>query len=297
MANNVVIENSAVGVKTNKRPGFFKRRRDYSIWGLLVLLLGSVVVIFPFLFAFSGSLVSNGADVYKMQFFKEWNWNNYVRVLKELDILRYVGNTLFIVAVNIIGTCLSNPFVGFGFARYNFKGSNALFFCTLCTMFLPGTVMQVPLFVMFSKLRWIDTFLPLTVGSFFGQSITIFLMRQCFKGLPAGLYEAALIDGAHPLYIYVRIYMPLARPMIATLALRIFQSQWNDLFGPLVYLTSQEKRTLTLAIANFNAKYEAKGETHIIMAAAILAMAPTIIVYAFTQKQFIEGMASAAIKG
>ena len=127
--------------------------------------------------------------------------------------------------------------------------------------------------------------------------MNIFLMRQCFKSLPGGLYEAALIDGANPLYIYARIYMPLAKPMIATLAIRTFNGAWNNLFGPLVYLTSQEKRTITLALANFNNKYEQSGDQNLIMAAAILAMLPTTIVYALCQKQFVEGMASAAIKG
>ncbi len=297
MPNTVAMNTSAPAEKKIKKPNFFTRRRDYSIWGLVALLLGSVVMLFPFVFAFSSSLVSNGAAVYRMEWFKEWNWNNYARVMQEADFLRYALNTLTIACINIVGTILSNTFIGFGFARYEFKGSNALFFGALCTMFLPGTVMQVPMFVIWSNLRLVDTYVPLCIGSFFGAAMNIFLMRQCFKGLPAGLYEAALIDGAHPLYIYGRIYMPLARPMIATLALRTFQGAWNDLFGPLIYITSQEKRTVTLALANFNSKYEVSGDTQLLMAAAIIAMLPTTIMYAFTQKQFIAGMASAAIKG
>ncbi len=294
---NTVTTNAAPAAKQIKKPNFFTKRREYSIWGLLALILGSVIMIFPFVFAFSGSLVSNGAAVYKLQFFKEWNWSNYARVFQEMDFIRYTMNTLIIAGIDIIGSIFSNTFVGFGFARYDFKGSQALFFGALCTMFLPGTVMSIPMFVIWSELGAVDTYIPLTIGSFFGSAMNIFLMRQCFKGLPAGLYEAALIDGAHPLYIYARIYMPLARPMIATLALRTFQGAWNNLFGPLIYITDQDKRTITLALANYNNKYETSGDTQLLMAAAIITMLPTVIIYIFTQKQFIAGMASAAIKG
>lgn len=297
MANANVSTNVAPQATKVKKPNFFTKRREYNVWGLLVLILGCFVMIFPFVFAFSSSLVSNGADVYKLQFFKEWNWSNYKYVFMEMDFLRYAGNTVFLAVIEIVGTILSNTFIAFGFARYDFKGSQALFFGALCTMFLPGTVMSIPHFVMWSELHLIDTYFPLTIGCFFGSAMNIFLMRQCFKGLPAGLYEAALIDGANPLYIYARIYMPLARPMLATLALRTFQGVWNNLFGPLIYITSNEKRTISLALANFNNKYETSGEPQLVMAAAIIAMLPTVIIYAFTQKQFIAGMASAAIKG
>ena len=297
MKVNNVSTNAAPAAGQIKKVNFFTKRREYSIWGFLILLIGSVAMLFPFVFAVSGSLASNGAAIYKMQFFKEWEWSNYVKVMTEMDFLRYTGNTLLIAGINIIGSILSNTFIGFGFARYNFRGNQTIFFGALCTMFLPGTVMAVPWFVIWSKLQVVDTYIPLTVGCFFGQAMELFLMRQCFKGLPAGLYEAALIDGANPLYIYARIYMPLARPMIAALALRQFQAHWNNLFGPLIYITSQEKRTIALALANFNTKYEMSGDTHLLMAAAVIAMLPTVVVYAFTQKQFIEGMASAAIKG
>ncbi len=298
MPNNNVAMNTAAPAATKiKKPNFFTKRRDYSIGGLVALLIGSVVMIFPFVYALSASLVSSGLSVYNMKWFQEWEWSNYARVFQEMEFFRYALNTLTIAAINIVGTIISNCFVGFGFARYNFKGSQALFFGALCTMFLPGTVMSIPMFIIWSEIGVVDTYIPLTIGSFFGSAMNIFLMRQCFKGLPGGLYEAALIDGAQPLYIWARIYMPLARPMIATLALRTFQSCWNDLFGPLIYLTSNSKRTISLALANFNATYENSGDTHILMAAAVVAMLPTVIVYTFTQKQFIAGMASAAIKG
>lgn len=297
MPNNNVAVNSAPAADKIKKPNFFTKRRDYSIWGFLGLLIGAVVMIFPFVYAISASLVSNGLSVYNMKWFAEWEWGNYVRVFKEMDFIRYAGNTLLIAVLDIVGSILSNTFVGFGFARYEFKGSKQLFFGALCTMFLPGTVMTVPMFIIWSNLGLTDTYVPLVIGCFFGQAMNIFLMRQCFKGLPAGLYEAAMIDGAQPLYIWARIYMPLARPMIATLALRAFQGAWNNLFGPLIYITSNEKRTISLALANYNSKYENSGDTQLLMAAAVIAMIPTVVVYTVVQKQFIAGMASAAIKG
>ncbi len=297
MPNNNVAMNTAPAAKKIKKPNFFTKRRDYNIWGYFVLILGAAVMVFPFLFAVSGSLVENPMDVYKFQFFKDFHWQNYVRVLTEVNLLRYIGNTLVIIAHYMVGFILSNSFIGFGFAIYRFKGSEALFFIILATMFVPSTVMQVPTFLIFSELGVIDTYVPLIFGSFFGAPMRLFLMRQCFKGLPGGLYEAALIDGANPLYIYARIYMPLARPMLATLALQAFQGGWNELFGPLIYITSQEKRTLSLALANLNTSLGAKGDAQLLLAAAVIAMTPSIIVYALVQKQFIAGMASAAIKG
>ncbi len=280
-----------------KKPNFFTKRRDYSIWGLLALLVGAVIMIFPFVFAFSGSLASTGVGVYKMQFFKEWHWQNYATVFTELQFLKYIGNTLTIAAINIVGVLLSNSFIGFGFAKYDFKGSQALFFGALCTMFVPSTIMSVPMYIIWSNVGALDTYIPLTVVSYFGAALNIFLLRQTYKGLPGGLYEAALIDGANPIYIWARIYFPLTRPILATLALRTFQGAWNDLFGPLIYITSAEKRTLSLALTNFNSRYENSGKPQILMAAAIVAMLPTMVVYTLAQKQFIEGMASAAIKG
>ncbi len=281
-----------------KRPGFFKRRREFNIFGVLVLFLGCFIVLYPFIYALSASLAENEAGVYSTKLFQAFRFDNYARVFREADFFTYIGNTIFLVVVNSIGTVLSNSFIGFGFARYNFKGSNALFFFCLCTMFLPGTVMSIPMFVIWSELHCVDTYIPLTIGAFFGGAMNIFLMRQCFMGLPAGLYEAAMIDGAQPLYIWARIYMPLARPMIATMVLRVFTGTWNDLFGPLIYLTTNEKRTISLALANFNSKYgEGGGGAQLVMAAAIIAMAPSIVIYGFVQKQFIAGLASAAIKG
>lgn len=288
---------AAPAEKQIKKANFFTKRRDYNIWGVFVLALGAIIMLFPFVFALSGSLLKNGNDIYRLVFFKDWEWSNYARVLREFDFVRYAINTLSWTAVSIVAVVLSNSFIGFGFARYEFRGSSQLFFGAICTMFLPSTVMTIPQFIIWSELGMVDTYIPLTFGYFFGSAHQIFLMRQCFKGMPAALYEAALIDGAHPLYIWARIYMPLARPMMATMALSTFQSCWNALFGPLIYLTSIEKRTVALALANFNTKYANAGDPQIVMAAAILAMAPTILLYGFLQRQFISGMASAAVKG
>ncbi len=294
---NTMTNNSAPAEIKIKKPNFFHKRRNFSLWGLLFLLLGSVVMIFPFVFAISGSLADNATQIYKMEWFKGWNWNNYARVMIEADFIKYIGNTLIIAAINIVGTIFSNTFIAFGFARYNFKGNQPLFFAMLCTMFLPGTIMQVPLFVMFSSVGALDTFIPLTIGSFFGAANTVFLIRQCFLGIPGALYEAAMIDGAHPLYIWWRIYVPLARPFIFTMSLGCFRSCWNDLFGPLIYITSDSKRTISLALANFSTKYEATGDIPLLLAAAVIGMVPTVVIYMFVQKQFVAGMASAAVKG
>ena len=127
----------------------------------------------------------------------------------------------------------------------------------------------------------------------------VLIFYDFFNMIPKSLDEAAMIDGAQPLYIWARIYMPLARPMVATMVLRTFTGEWNNLFGPLIYITSNEKRTISLALANLNTRYseQGTGEIQLLMAAAVIAMLPSCVIYAFTQKQFIAGLASAAIKG
>lgn len=288
MNNNLALDSKLKPKKKNK--GKFK-------WiPFIFLLLGSIVMIVPFLWAISGSLAEDTRAIYNLDFFKfPLHFENYAIVFKEANFLRYVWNSIFLAAVNIIGTVFANTFIGFGMAKYDCKSSRVLFFISLCTMFLPATIMQIPMYVIWNKLGFINTYIPLTLGSFFGTAFNVFLMRQCFKGIPSQLYEAAIIDGANPPLIFWKIYMPLARPMIATIVVNTFIGSWNNLFSPLIYITNQNKYTITIGLRFLQSAY--KGSEHLLMAASLIAITPTIIIYILAQKQFIGGMTSAAIKG
>jgi ABC-type glycerol-3-phosphate transport system permease component len=206
-----------------------------------------------------------------------------------------LGNTLFVAGLTVGGTVLSCSLVAFSLAMMRWKGRDLLFYTLLATMMLPGQVTMVPLFVLFAKMGWVDTYAPLTVPHFFGGAFSIFLMRQFFLGIPRDLSDAARIDGCSPWGIYARIVMPLSKPVIATVALFAFLGAWNDYLGPLIYLADPEKFTLSLGLATFNNQYGSfPGQ---LMAVATIMTLPILVLFFFTQRTFIEGMTTSGIKG
>ena len=228
-----------------------------------------------------------------------YRWENFSAVTSLLPFGRYALNTLVITGSVLIGTLLSSSLVAFGFARLRFKGRSALFSLCLATMMLPGQVTMIPLYLLFSSLGWVDTYLPLIVPSFFGSPFAIFLLRQFFLTIPREYDEAAMLDGASRLRIYWSIVLPLSRPALATVALITFVGTWNDFFGPLIYLNSPELATLTLGLNMLKAQVIGTGSTpwHILMAGAVLVLLPNILVFFLAQKQFMKGIATGGIRG
>lgn len=230
---------------------------------------------------------------------ERYHWENFSAVTSLLPFGRYAANTALITGSVLIGTLLSSSLVAFGFARLRFRGRNALFSLCLATMMLPGQVTMIPLYLLFSSLGWIDTYLPLIVPSFFGSPFAIFLLRQFFLTIPREYDEAAMLDGASRFRIYWSIILPLSRPALATVALITFVGTWNDFFGPLIYLNSPELATLTLGLNMLKAQVVGTGSTpwHILMAGAVLVLLPNIVVFFLAQKQFIRGIATGGIRG
>lgn len=262
------------------------------------LALGAVVMIFPFLWALSVSLQGPGL-AYRTPplFFKPpFRFDNYLRALNEANMLKYAANTLFVTVLAVVGTVFSNAFIGFGFAKYKFKGSDFLFFTVLCTMMLPGNITIIVHYIMWQMLGALDTYVPLIVPAFFGSAMTTFLFRQNFLSIPNELYEAALVDGAAPPKIFFGIYLPLAKTVIATVVVQSFITHWNNMFQPLVYLTSKEKYTISIGLLYLKGTFE-DNNLEILLAASVLAMLPTLIIYFFAQKQFVAGLVSGSVKG
>lgn len=177
-----------------------------------------------------------------------WTIGNYIQGFTGFPFLKYLGNTLFIIVFNVIGGLFSNSLVAYGFSRIKWKGRNAVFYLVLMTMVLPFQVTMIPLFLMFQKLGWIGTFLPLIVPSFFGNAFFIFLLRQFLVGVPYDISESAKIDGASEFTIFYRIIIPLAKPALTTVAIFTFMNCWNDFIGPLVFLTDNKLYTLSIGI-------------------------------------------------
>jgi multiple sugar transport system permease protein len=195
----------------------------------------------------------------------------------------------------VAGTVLSSSLVAYGLARIPWKGRNVLFALLLSTMILPGQVTMVPLFAVFKWLGWVDTFLPLTVPAFLGNAFFIFLLRQFFLTIPNDLTEAARIDGCNELTTYWRIILPLATPALATVGLFTFMNTWNDFLGPLIYLFDDRKFTLSVGLAMFSSQYGSFWGQ--LMAVSAMMILPILILFFFTQRTFIQGIAMSGIKG
>jgi len=228
-------------------------------------------------------------------------WGNYAKILSprsrsaDDDFLRFLLNTLVICGLSVIGQALSSALVGWGFARMRFAGKNVLFLVMLATMMVPGQVAMIPVFMIFRQLGWIDTFLPLIVPAWLGNAFFAFLYRQFFLGIPLEMDEAATVDGAGPLWIFWQVLLPMARPVTVTVAVFTFFGAWNDFLGPLIYLNSDHKRTLSLALAKFQSAYAA--DVPAIMAGAVLMLVPVLSIYFFSQRALVQGMVVSGVKG
>lgn len=275
----------------------------YLKMGFAYLLLVFLAMIFitPLLWMVSSSLHSlDGVFAVPFKWIPEkWHWSNYSEVMALLPFGRYLLNTVFITVSVIFGTLISSSLVAYGFSRLQFRGRNKLFGLCVATMLLPGQVTIIPLYVLFAKLGWVDTFLPLIVPAFFGSPFYIFLLRQFFMTIPYEYDEAALLDGANRFRIYWNVILPLARPALATVVVFSFIGCWNDFFNPLIYINSFEKATLTLGLNLLKTQIIGSGVTqwHLIMAASVLVLIPNIVVFFLAQRHFMKGINVGGLKG
>lgn len=222
-------------------------------------------------------------------------WENYQEALTYVPFGRYAINTTVVTTLTIIGHLLSCTIVAYGFARLRAPGRDALFILVLATMMLPYPVTMVPLYMIFSRLDWVNTFLPLVVPAFFGNAFYIFLLRQFFLGLPRYLEDAARMDGANLLQTLWHVILPLSLPAIATVAIFTFQFSWNDFLAPLIYLHDQTHYTVALGLNFFRSSYQVQWA--LLMAASLVTMLPVIVVFFLAQRLFIEGISLTGVKG
>jgi multiple sugar transport system permease protein len=225
-------------------------------------------------------------------------WINYYYGVTYINFFRYFGNTLFLCVVTIIGRLISCSLVAYSLSHVNWIGRLPLFVIALATMMLPGQVTMIPIFIVFSKLGWVNTFAPLLVPTFFGDAFFIFMLRQFFMGIPKELTDAAKLDGASHFNVYRKIIMPLSRPAIATVLAFTFINTFNAFQGPLIYLKDRDLWTLSLGMQGYLARYGAGGGTALgaMMAAAVLYTLPMIIVFFLAQKWFIRGIVTTGFK-
>lgn len=223
------------------------------------------------------------------------HWENYPKALTTVPFFKYLQNTMLIVVTTTIGVLVSSILVAYGFSRFRAPGMNIAFLILLSTIMLPSQVTLIPQFVLFQRMGWYDTFYPLIVPAFFANPWDVFLLRQFFMSVPIEMDEAAKIDGASPLGILWHILIPQAWPAIATVAIFHFLWAWNDFFGPLIYIQTQENWTIALGLQSFRALYT-RNLTGL-MAASTMTMLPCLLLFFFAQKLFIQGVVISGIKG
>jgi len=276
-----------------------KKSKAATIVIFLIVLAGAVTMVFPFLWMLSTSL-KDTKFVY--QFPPQWipnpvDWHNFVEIWEVVPLGRGLLNSSIVTGCVILFGTISSSMAAFAFAKLNFPQKNIFFIALLSTMMIPFVVILIPQFVMFSKIHWIDTLLPLIVPGMLGNVSMIFFLRQYITGLPTELMDAAKIDGCGYFRIYSRIFLPLSRPAIVANIILIFMATWNDYLGPLVFTNSASRSTVQIVIASLSAYYAEQTDFPIVMAASLVAILPVLILFITCQKHFVESFALSGIKG
>lgn len=222
-------------------------------------------------------------------------WENYAEAVRQIPFVRYLGNTVWVSVLGTAGTVISCSLVAYGFAFLRWPGRDVFFWLTVATMMIPFPVIMVPLYGVFRKLGLIGTLMPLWAPAWFGSAWDIFLMRQFFLGIPKDLLDAARIDGCTELQIWRRIVLPIAMPVLVVVGLFHVIYAWNDFLGPLLFLTKQDKYTLSLGL-QFYQSQNGGTQWHYLMAASVLMVTPVLILFLIGQRALIRGITMTGIK-
>jgi ABC-type glycerol-3-phosphate transport system permease component len=267
----------------------------------VIVLLGSIFLLFPVAFMIVTSLkTSGGAFLLPMKWLPGIQyapqWQNYPDALKFMKWQTAFGNTIFIAALAMIGDVVSATLVAYGFARFRAPGRSFLFVLVLATLMVPYVVRLVPEYLGFARMGMVNTYWPLILPPFFGAAFNIFLLRQFFTTIPVDMDESAKLDGAGPIRILWDILVPQMRPALAVVMIGSFTFNWNDFLRPLIYINGPALRTSALALASFQSVY---GGTpyHLLMAASLVTMLPLLLLFFFLQRYFIQGIVITGVKG
>lgn len=263
----------------------------------IILIVITLMMIVPFLWMLSASIKSN-REVFLMDPFvfipEVPKWDNYVKIWTKIPLLKFVENTVILTIVVTVLQLITSSFAAYSFAKLKFKHRNTLFLAYIATIAMPWQVYMVPQFIMMRSMGLNDKLLAMICLQAF-SAFGVFLMKQFYEGIPDDLCEAARIDGMSEYKIYASIMLPLSKPALSTLTIFTFVNTWNDYLGPLIYLRSEEKKTIQLGLKMFIGQYTA--EYGLIMAGSVLSLIPVIIAFLCLQKYFVEGVASTGLKG
>lgn len=280
-----------------QRPPRINRNLMKKIRGYTFLVLLGVLFLTPFYWMLATALKTE-AQLFELP--PVWVPNplafeNFSQVFKEVPFGNFIINSFTLVAWNVVGQVISTILVAYGFSRFRFPGRNFLFMVLLATLMIPKQVTLVPQFILFAKLGWVNTYLPLILPAFGGSPYLIFLVRQYLLSIPFDLDEAATIDGASRWQILWRVIFPLAMPALILVMVFTFVDVWNDFMGPLIYLNDPKKFTVTLGLSFFRGAKDTSWQ--LLMAGSLMAMIPPVVLFLIAQRRLLGGISATGIKG
>ena len=264
----------------------------YALYAALIL--GSLIMLAPFLIMLVVSLFPNEAFLARRFPLDQLTLANYVETFRVVPFSRYfLNSTIVTVSVTVLQILISS-LAAFAFARLRFRGREALFLLYLATLMIPAQVTLIPNFLIIRNLRWYDTYMALIVPGLF-SALSTFLLRQYYRGIPLDLDEAARMDGASSFRIWLQVIVPLSWPVMAALAIFTFQATWNDFLWPLVVTGSDEMRTIPIGLSYFVGQYGTSW--NLLMAGSVIALLPVLVIYLLAQKTFVQGITLTGMGG
>ncbi len=276
-----------------------KRTLRNSIAGYAVLAVLAAFFLFPLLWILSNSLKTyENIFAYPPKLFPQpLQFSNYLEALtyNSLPFGRFLLNSTIITVVSVFGVVFSSALVAFAFSRLRWRGRNALFLVIVLTMIIPTEVVITPQFIIYNKLGLLDTWIPLILPWFFGKAFYIFMIRQSMMGIPMAMDESAKIDGASTLQVFWHIILPQSKLSLIAVAILALQDQWNNYLEPLIFVNSLEKQTISVGLSYFSGMYQTPW--HYVFAAAVIVALPILILFAFLQQYFIQGVVVSGVKG
>ena len=277
-----------------------KQKKSTKLIQYTILVMVAIFMMFPIFWIFSNSLRTlSEISAWPPRLFPETpRWENYVEVLRNSNALLYFRNTAILMIGNTVGTLISSSIVAYPLARMNFKGKKFIFALILATMMVPTVTTIIPQFILFNHLGWLNSFRPMIVPSFFAFPYNVFLFRQFFMTIPKSLDEAAMMDGCNKWQIFIKVIVPIAKPIFVTVTVLSCIFWWNELFAPLIFIDSNHLRPLTLGVMQ---SFRVPGATnltawHLQMAMSMLMAIPPMILYMFGSKYLNEGIKATGSK-
>ncbi len=282
----------------HKKPRSKKARAiEEKVVAYILLAICSLFFIVPLLWMLITALKST-EDLQSGVFFPTaLYWENFKTAVESVAFGQYTFNSLYYAIFATIGTVFSCTITSYAFSKLNWPGRDKVFMVLIGTMVIPSQIIQIPLYIIYYKLGWIDTYNPLIIPLWFGvgQAANIFLLRQFFMGIPNSLKESARLDGANEFEIFWTIMLPLVRQMLVVVAIMSFLNCWNDFYNPLLYINDSNLFPLAYAIRTFATQYS--NQNNLIMAASLIMTLPSLVLFFIAQKQIVGSVAHTGVKG